>query len=63
METAKLDLVFGYPSAVVVFLGKGDGTFNQATGSPITGGGGSLTAGDFNHDGKLDLAGIDDVNV
>lgn len=48
---------FGNPSTVAVFLGNGDGTF-QAPKSFSTGGtGGSyLVAGDFNGDGKLDLA-------
>jgi Bacterial Ig-like domain (group 3)/FG-GAP-like repeat/Chitobiase/beta-hexosaminidase C-terminal domain len=55
----KLDLAFGYDGGVGVYLGSGDGTFAQATGSPFTGSGISLVAGDFNHDGKLDLAGID----
>ena len=55
----KLDLAISCQSDIMVFLGNGDGTFNQTTESPIVGGGQSLVAGDFNHDGKLDLAGID----
>jgi FG-GAP-like repeat/Abnormal spindle-like microcephaly-assoc'd, ASPM-SPD-2-Hydin/Protein of unknown function (DUF1573) len=48
---------FGNPTTVAVFLGNGDGTF-QAPKSFSTGGvGGSyIVAGDFNGDGKLDLA-------
>ncbi|MGA7635094.1 MAG: FG-GAP-like repeat-containing protein [Terriglobales bacterium] len=52
---------FGAPpgfSGVDVSLGNGDGTFTQASGSPIAVGQ-SLSAvvtGDFNGDGKLDLA-------
>jgi Chitobiase/beta-hexosaminidase C-terminal domain/FG-GAP-like repeat/Bacterial Ig-like domain (group 3)/FG-GAP repeat len=47
-----------YYSAVNIFLGKGDGTFTQVTGTsnpsisePL-----AIAAGDFNHDGKPDLA-------
>ncbi|HMG86249.1 MAG TPA: FG-GAP-like repeat-containing protein [Terracidiphilus sp.] len=58
----KLDLAFGFTGAVEIYLGNGDGTFNQASGSPVTGAGMSLVAGDFNHDGKVDLAGIDNYN-
>ena len=61
-QDGKPDLAFGYSSGLQVFLGNGDGTFTQATGSPLTGAGLSLIAGDFNHDGKLDLAGIDNYN-
>jgi len=48
---------FGNPTTVAVFLGNGDGTF-QAPKSSSTGGflGSSIVAGDFNGDGKLDLA-------
>ena len=50
-----------FPSTVgnvVVMLGKGDGTFTPASGSPITVGTFPLAmvAGDFNQDGKTDLA-------
>ncbi len=43
---------------VVVLLGKGDGTFNNAPGSPITVGVDpfALAAADYNQDGKTDLA-------
>jgi hypothetical protein len=46
-----------FPGSMVIYLGNGDGTFNA--GTPIsTGGSGSnaVVAGDFNHDGNLDLA-------
>jgi len=51
----KLDLVAASGSAVVVFLGNGDGTFQagKATAAPIVIG---LAVGDFNQDGKQDLA-------
>lgn len=48
-----------YPgSGVAVSLGKGDGTFTQASGSPILLGSSlsAVVAADFNGDGKLDLA-------
>jgi hypothetical protein len=56
----KLDLVmsnFG-GNTVTVLLGKGDGTFTVAPGFPLNAGNGTGAAavGDFNHDGKLDLA-------
>ena len=40
-----------------VFLGRGDGTFQGALNSPAAGSGrGGIAVGDFNADGKLDLA-------
>jgi len=48
-----------YPdSGVTVSLGNGDGTFRQASGSPISLGQNlsAIVTGDFNGDGKLDLA-------
>jgi FG-GAP-like repeat len=45
-------------SLVLVYLGNGDGTFTLAPNSPFTAGGGptALVAADFNGDGVLDLA-------
>jgi Bacterial Ig-like domain (group 3)/FG-GAP-like repeat len=61
----KLDLIVcnafgpGYSSSATtlnVFLGNGDGTFNQAADVAISGGAEQIFAGDFDSDGKLDLA-------
>lgn len=57
----KLDLAISnfYTSGTVnILLGKGDGTFEPATGSPIAVGTGPncLIVEDFNGDGKLDVA-------
>ncbi|HKW33302.1 MAG TPA: FG-GAP-like repeat-containing protein [Candidatus Acidoferrum sp.] len=43
---------------VTILLGKGDGTFTEATGSPISSGNGpvAIAAGDLNGDSKPDLA-------
>lgn len=66
----KLDVVVAsggttdYPgSGLVVSLGNGDGTFTQASGSPIPLGNylSTIVTGDFNGDGKLDLAVTDSV--
>jgi hypothetical protein len=51
-----------YPdSGIAISLGNGDGTFTQATASPIFVGQtlDAIVAGDFNGDGKLDLATAD----
>lgn len=50
-------------SAVAISLGNGDGTFTEASGSPISLGQNlvAIVAGDFNGDGKLDLAVTDAV--
>jgi hypothetical protein len=54
-------------SAVTILLGNGDGTFIAAAGSPVTVGSEphSVAVGDFNGDGKLDVAavGYNDTNV
>jgi hypothetical protein len=54
------DLAMGLGNAsginVAVFLGRGDGTFQQASLTSFPQPIGGLAAGDFNGDGKLDLA-------
>jgi hypothetical protein len=52
-------------SNVVVMLGKGDGTFIPAPGSPITVGlqATNVLAADFNQDGKTDLAVINQGDI
>lgn len=44
------------PSAVFILLGNGDGTFKPSVSYPVEFGASSLTMGDFNGDGKIDLA-------
>jgi hypothetical protein len=52
-----LDLAIASAGSVTFLLGAGDGTFTQASGSPVAlSTDGFLAAGDFNGDGKLDLA-------
>lgn len=41
---------------LLVLLGNGDGSFRPPTAYPVPGGGFSFVVGDFNGDGKLDLA-------
>jgi hypothetical protein len=50
---------------VSVLLGNGDGTFQPAVNYPVGSGARSVTVGDFNGDGKLDLAvaNLSDNNV
>jgi hypothetical protein len=56
----KLDLAVANSNdnTVSILLGNGDGTFTPAPGSPVAAGGTpmALAVGDFNGDGKLDLA-------
>lgn len=51
----KLDLIVGGGGGFSVLLGNGDGTFQPHT-DYVTGTGGVLGVGDFNRDGKLDVA-------
>jgi FG-GAP-like repeat/Putative Ig domain len=66
-KDGKPDIALAYSADVAALLGNGDGTFAQATGSPINlnqlpwqGGAtpypGALTVGDFNNSGNLGLA-------
>ena len=56
----KIDLVVANDASLSVLMGNGDGTFGAPTSYALLlssmGGFGSVTAGDFNGDGKLDLA-------
>ncbi len=54
----KLDLAFGgFGTSVSILLGNGDGTFQPYVNYPVPGGVQTgVLAGDFNRDGKLDLA-------
>ena len=56
--TADLAVTSGFDNTVIILLGHGDGTFAPANGSPITVGNfpQAVRAGDFNNDGRLDLA-------
>jgi hypothetical protein len=44
------------PTLVSVYLGSGDGTFTLSSTINVVGFGGSVLTGDFNRDGKVDLA-------
>jgi uncharacterized protein (TIGR03437 family) len=58
----KLDLAVDYSSpdgktgSILIYLGKGDGTFASSVSYPTSPQTGSVVAGDFNGDGRLDLA-------
>jgi hypothetical protein len=52
----------GSEARVAILLGNGDGTFHRASTIPIQFFAGELITGDFNADGKLDLALITNLN-
>jgi hypothetical protein len=56
LDLAVADFGNGYPSTVSVLLGNGDGTFQPAVGYDAGAGPFGVAAGDFNRDGKQDLA-------
>jgi len=49
----------GTPTALLVLLGNGDGTFQAPTSYPLNTNGASASVADFNGDGKLDVAVVD----
>jgi VCBS repeat protein/Big-like domain-containing protein len=57
-----LDLIVGQGGGTAVFLGNGDGTFTGAAPLATADMGGffsGVAVADFNHDGKLDIVGVD----
>ena len=52
----KIDLAVAFPSYVRLMLGRGDGAFDDVSGSPAIESVSALTAGDFDGDGRIDLA-------
>ena len=54
---------FAYGGDVAVMLGRGDGTFARPSGTTYLPGADSVAAGDFNRDGKVDLAWAASVGV
>ena len=51
-----LDVAAPFGNSVNVYLGRGDGTFQQAVSMVVREGPKPIAVGDFNGDGKLDLA-------
>jgi hypothetical protein len=51
-----LPVTNGFTSSVSVLLGNGNGTFSPAVTTGLLAGANSVAAGDFNRDGRLDLA-------
>lgn len=52
----KLDVLLSSGNALLMYPGRGDGTFAAPVSSPITGSQGSIVVGSFNHDSNLDVA-------
>lgn len=52
----KLDVLLSSGNALLMYPGKGDGTFAAPVSSPITGSQGSIVVGSFNHDSNPDVA-------
>ena len=51
-----IDLAVAFPRYVRLMLGRGDGAFDDVSGSPVIESVSALTAGDFDGDGRIDLA-------
>ena len=54
------EIAYGVPGAVSVLLGNGDGTFQPARSYTVGSTPSAIAAGDFNGDGRLDLAVADE---
>jgi len=65
----KLDLAVidgqgnSHTSAVLILLGNGDGTFQTPVSYPLKVNAASGATADFNHDGKLDIAVVDNIGL
>lgn len=65
----KLDLAVvngqgnNFTSALLILLGNGDGTFEAPVSYPLKTNGSSVAVADFNRDGRLDLAVLDNVGL
>lgn len=52
----KLDVLLSSGNALLMYAGKGNGTFAAPVSSPVTASQGSIVVGSFNHDSNLDVA-------
>ena len=53
----------GTPTALLILLGNGDGSFQAPTSYPLNTNGASAAVADFNADGKLDVAVVDNTGL
>ena len=66
LDLAMLSYSLGETGCVCIILGNGDGTFQPAKTNPIPlnpGGSGYLAVGDFNGDGNVDIAAVNEETV
>lgn len=63
LDLAVVDGDAGALSAVNILLGNGDGTFQAPVSYPLNTNGATVATADFNRDGKLDLAVVDNIGL